>query len=101
MRYLVEVSVAAAFAGPKMQAMLGGFFSISGEVVFAKAQGNDFPNLKLQVFSGQKDFVSGNKCQHALVVMRKLRFDGCPVMFHHFPLNVGFRFSRKEETPSA
>lgn len=101
MRYFVEVSVAAAFTGPKMQAVLGGFFSISGEVVLAKAQGNDFANLKLQVFSRQEDFVSRDKCQHALVVMRELHFDRCPLMFHHFPLNVGFRFSRKEATPSA
>lgn len=101
MRYLVEVSVAAALTGPKMQAVFGGFFSISGEVVLAEAQGNDLPNLKLQVFSGQKDFVPGNKGQHTLVVMREQRFDGCPLMFHHFPLNVGFRFSRKEATPSA
>jgi hypothetical protein len=36
-----------------------------------------------------------------LVVIREQRFDGCPLMFHHFPLNVGFRFSRKEATPSA
>ena len=98
---LGEIPIAASFPGPKVKTVFCGFFWISSEVVGAKTEDDDFANFKLKVFARQENFISGDEGQYTLVVVGKLIFPMDPILWCHFPVNVGLRFSRKAATPSA